>query len=277
MKPVLPLCLACLLTLTACGGGTRPAPSPEAEPLSVPLAAQAVQPQDWDLDPADFPTRPTEGSAELWDGSPLYLLSQLPEQEICLYGVGGRDYDGIILQQGDWWAAYELPWMTPRSILPEFYSGDFDADGTEELAILTYTGSGTGVSAWTLTLAEPAEEGWDLLSLPDAVYSDSVSPLFSCSRGPEADQAVISLGESAVTVSLPEYLDPAPDEALEAYVGPIVSYEVEGNTISAHLSVGLHSPSIPYTTCYVADIQAQLTYDGQNFTLHDLTFAEEAA
>lgn len=276
MRPALALCSACLLLLTACGGGTVTQPTPTKEKVPAPaetqppffslsLASQITPPENCPFSLSELPTQLADSSAELWSGNPSYLLAQLPEEDISLYGQYSQDENsGIVLRKGDTLAAYDLPWLTPRSLLPQLYSGDFDGDGTRELLLLTYTGSGTGVSSWTLSVFEPEENGWNCLTLPDTGYYD-LSPSLTISQGTEARQAVIGLGPASVTISLPDYVDP--ELPLEPYVGTIVEYEVTDDSIAVYLYVGLCSEEIPHTTLYVAELRSQLLYDGRGFSL----------
>lgn len=270
MKPAVSLCLACLLTLTACGGQTQPAPStPSSLPevtsspaLSIPLTALATEPKVCTAALSELPDKLVSGP-ELWSGESLYLLVQLPDEDIFLYGDGSGD--GLILRKGDSLTAFELSWLTPRSYLPQLYSGDFDGDNASELLLLTYTGSGTGVSSWTLTVFEDEGDSWKALTLPDLSYDDDLTPLLSCEHESEGT-ASISLGNAAVTLTLEDYV--APDVPLEPYTGTIVDYWISGNSITAKLAVGLHQEdTVPYTLYYPAVLSAELVYDGQGFAL----------
>ncbi len=293
MKPTIPLCLALLLSLTACGGQSVSAPSPTPEPSApaspmalsaplpslIPLDVQVTEAADWELDSGQFPTQPVDGQAELSrlfgeNESGIVLLSELPDDDTALYGLwdNAHEQEGLVLRVGEQWEVYELYWYTPRCYLPELYSGDFDGDGDAELALLTYTGSGTGVSAWSLSIAELEGETWALHTLPDYFYDMALPPYLTCSYEKAAGNAAITLGEQSLTVDLSDY-DLTGDSELEAYAGTIVEYEINGGDISVQTAVGLCGMGLPYTACYFADLQAQVVYDGGSFFLSQPTLS----
>jgi len=273
MKAALPLCLACLLTLTSCGGhaaALQPetsSPPPEASfpPFTVPLTAEHIQPTEYAVDSGQLPTELSTDPAVL-SAHGIHLLAQLPEKDISLYGLWDETgAEGLLLDLGGDLAFYEQYWLTPRCVPPELYSGDYDGDGTDELAILTYTGSGTGVSAWTLTVFEKDGGSLRSLTLPDMSYSTDVSPLLSCEHT-ELGKALLTLGDADLPIQLEDYADP--QAPLEPYVGTCVSYEVSGDAIRLRLLVGLYQEDfIPYTLYYPAVLEGQVAYDGEGFTL----------
>lgn len=296
MKSAVPLCLALLLSLTACGQGAA-APVPEAAvanasspaaavtpaplPELLPLTWQVTEPESWALDPSQFPDQPVDGQAQLSYAidapSGVVLLTQLPEADAKLYGVWnyGEDYEGLVLQIGDRWEPYALLWYTPRCCLPQLHSGDFDGDGAEELAILTCTGSGTGVDAWTLSLVETGQEPWQVRTIPDSAYDDLFSPYFDCAYDAADRQIVLGLGDDRVLADV-SYMELPSNVKLEAYTGPIVTYKVEGDALTANLAVGIWgSGAIPYTVFYPADIQAQLMCQEDGFSLSRAVMADE--
>lgn len=273
MKAVAALSLVCLFTLSACGQAQpvpSPAPMPEISeaPASIlPLPTQALTARSWDGEPSALPAQIADG-AEFGGETEetVYLLAQLPEKDIALYGLCSPDKDeSLLLRDGETVSAFDAPWLTPRRILPTLHLGDFDGDGTEELLALTYTGSGSGVSVWTPVLFEPNSEGWEAFTLPYEPYG-GLSPLLSCQRADGESRALLSLGDSTFSLELEDYVEPQPP--LEPYVGPIVSYGVEGGSITVKLGVGLYQEGvIPYTLYYVAELRGELVWDGQGFSL----------
>lgn len=276
MKPAVFLCAAALTLLTACGGEAAsfsaplreegPTPSREPTSFSPSLPAWKTEPLSCGLTPDQLPQQLTDSPVEIWSGNPVYLLAQLPGEDMALYGLYFEDKTEAILLDGDNLTAFDLPWLTPRCILPELYSGDFDGDGDREVLLLTYTGSGTGVSSWTLTLLEMGAEGWEGLTLSDLAWDDALSPLFSLERQGE-DEVLLSLGDTAVPLFLPDHI--APEDTLEAYAGTILSHEVEDNTITAVLDVGFTQNGSGYTLNYFAELKGRLAYDGEGFSFQE--------
>lgn len=207
------------------------------------------------------PSRPDRRRGRIWWGDGGDDLSPGPTA-----GEGHFPLRPLLSGEGrESVAAFDAPWLTPRRILPTLHLGDFDGDGTEELLALTYTGSGTGVSVWTPVLFEPSSEGWEAFTLPYEPYS-GLSPLLSCQRADGESCALLFLGDSMCSLELEDYVEP--QAPLEPYVGPIVSYGVEGSSITVKLGVGLYQEGvIPYTLSYVAELRGEIVWDGQGFSL----------
>lgn len=273
MKPALTLCSAVLLLLSSCGGRTT-LPSPaEPSPFSIPLTSRITEPIPCEETLSGLPSQLTTSSAELWGDQPIFLLAQLPEKDIFLYGLTVEDNSSqLLLRTGDCLTLYDLPWLTPRSVFPQLCHGDYDGDGDTELLLLTYTGSGTGVSSWTLTMLEDTKDGWTALTLPDLSYEDDLSPFLSCQH--QGDRQVsAAIGQLQVSFPLPDSADP--EAPLEAYTGTIVDYTVSGDTIAVKLTVGIYQEgSIPYTCEYPLQLEGQIVYDSAGFSLSSLSLAE---
>lgn len=296
MKRILPLCLACLASLSACSvqgaaiPAAAPAPAlsaapapavpsiqpqerlaPSASPLSISLETQALEGTEWNGGLSSLPQTLVDGQAELsdlWDEpSGTVLLAQLPEKDIFLYGIWDEETpeERCLLRVGDRAWSYDLPWATPRCLLPQLHCGDFDGDGEDELAMLAYTGSGTGVSVWTLCIVE-SDLSASLLS--DLAYEDALAPYLGCAYSKGEQRAVITLGNSDFAADLSEY-DLTDDSPLEAYAGTIVEYAMEEDAITAQLAVGLYGKGLPYTVCYFCQLEGQIVYDGAGFSLTD--------
>ena len=268
MKPATVLCSTILILLTACGRRVSADPAPAATPHSAPIALSSgsTAPVPCSLSPDQLPREPVESLVEVWNGEPACLLAQLPQEDIALYGLYSEDKSqSLVLRYGEELTAYELPWLGPRCIPPQFFSGDYDGDGDRETLVLTYTGSGTGVSSWTLTLLERTEEGWEAVTLPDASYQEDLSPLLAC-RWLEGT-AVLSLGEISLPLpALSEYVEVG--EALEPVAGTVLHYEAEGDGITAILDVGVFCEAYA-TPYYCARLEGRLVYDRKGFSLSE--------
>jgi len=294
---LLPLLL--LLHLAACTPGgadapptPEPTPSPAATPVPPPaptqetappqtaslrwetpvaLKTQTVEPADYDCDPADFPTEPA-GTPISSGGEPsLHLLAQLPEPEACLYGsTGAEGFQGLILRIGSQWAAYDLRWLTPRQILPQLSRGDFDGDGEDEILILAYTDSGTGVGIWTPTVVNTADSSgdWRALTLQDTDYAAALSGFFACSYDPDAGEASLSFGGVTLPLNAEQAAEvlAADSTAPAAVLGNIVQFTAEDDNIQAHLAVGVAGPGTPCLWTPVT-LNAQLLCGDGGFSL----------
>ncbi len=272
LKPVFSVCLACLLTLSACGAQTQPVPPLQTLPevvetpvplLSVSLSALETQSAPCDLPLSRLPLQPAKDSSEVWSGEEIYLFAQLPQEEVSLYGLGSGEE--LILRKGDTLTAFALPWHnSPRSYLPQLHAGDPDGDGQTELILLTYTSGGTGVDAWSLTVFESGSEGWRALTLPEASY-EALSSLLTCTPTAQGD-AILSLGSDRLEIHPDSGV--TSEAPLEPYTGTIVNYRVEEDTIAVKLAVGLYQEdTLPYTLYYPATLEAELCYSGAGLSL----------
>lgn len=299
MKRILPLCLACLIPLAACSaqGAAISAPTlvaspaepagtissvdsqadslPPPSPLSISLTSEALEGSEWNGDVPSLPQSRVDGQAELScllaEPSGSALLAQLPEKDIALYGIWDEEHleERCLLQIGAHAWVYDLPWATPRCYLPRIYSADFDSDGTEELALLTYVGSGTGVSYWTLALAELEGETPTLRALSASSYETALAPHFSCTYNDKAKQATLAFnGTEPQIIDFSHFTPSLPaGTQLSAAVGDWVEYTVEGDAITVCLGVNLYGGDIPPTCLYPADLNGQVSYDGEHFSL----------
>lgn len=259
---------------------STPIETPVTEPTQ-PLPTESVQPEGWDGDPdkltlADFPTQLANGPELSAGTKPLYLIAQLPDSDTWLYGMGGTD-TGIILRVGENWKYFDVRYLTPRMILPQMYYGDFDGDMDLELAVLTYSDSGTGVSIWTLSIVEFGDTGWSILTFQDTDYKAILEQSVLCSYDAATNVVTLQLGEQTLPVDLTALGYDAPTGPVESYVGQIVSFQVEGDTITGRFAVGVHAPNIGYTLFYPAEIHANVLYTGTSFGLGDLTLTTYTA
>ncbi len=300
MKRILPLCLVCLISLAACSaqGAVIPAVSPAAvmpaepaatpfpteapeasappaSPLSFSLGSQAVEGTEWEGGLSSLPQRLVDGQAELSclfaKPSATVLLAQLSDKDIALYGIWDEAHpeERCLLRIGERAWIYDLQWATPRCYLPQLHSGDFDGDGTEELALLTYVGSGTGVSVWTFGIVELDGEIPALRTVVSPSYEDALTPCFSCNYDAASKKASLVFNhEKPEMVDFSRFTPSLPAEAqLTAAVGNIVEYSVEDGVITVCLGVNLYGGGVPPTVLYPADVEAQVVYNGESFSL----------
>lgn len=240
MKPAALLCALSLVLLTACGG---------EKTASISLCASVTPTVFCDLTSDQLPAP----------------LAQISQEDVALYGLPAEDT--LILREGNQLTAYWLPWLGPAAIPPQLFSGDYDRDGEGELLILTYTGSGTGVSLWDLTLLERTGDGWDALTLSGTAYQDTLPPLLDFRW--DHDSPVLSFGDTSLPISLPDTIEPG--EPLEPLGGTVVSYEVEGNVITSTLDIGVLYGH--FASHFCARLEGQLVYDGEGFSLIEPQFS----
>ncbi|MCH5343854.1 MAG: hypothetical protein J1E64_07430 [Acetatifactor sp.] len=109
---------------------------------------------------------PEELTQDDWWQKNLALLGELPEVSVKIYGEMSEGCLMILEHQGER-RAFHKDFLTIRRILPEFCAYDYDGDGTPEIGMICYVGSGTGVSVMDLNVFDSVEEDFDTLySMP---------------------------------------------------------------------------------------------------------------
>ena len=98
-------------------------------------AAQAVN-GAMDIDLSTLPVEIVDPVNWSDDPEAIYLVAELPEDDIYLYGYG--DLQRVLLRQGEQRALLDWDYLTPRLILPEMCYVDYDNDGSKELAVVLY-------------------------------------------------------------------------------------------------------------------------------------------
>lgn len=98
-----------------------------------------------------------------WQQTPfLTLLGEFPELSIKIYADLGEGDRMILEHQGQRRILYK-DWLTPRAIMPEFCVYDYDDDGIQEIGMICYVGSGTGVALMDFSIFDSVEEEFDML------------------------------------------------------------------------------------------------------------------
>jgi hypothetical protein len=100
-----------------------------------------------------------------WDraAEPAALLART--EDAAFYGLAGEE-DRVLLRWGQTLAEFNWSYQTPRTVALRLRQVDADGDGAEELAVVCYYGSGTGVSIEQLHIVEKNEDG--TLTVPPA-------------------------------------------------------------------------------------------------------------
>ncbi|MDR1630576.1 MAG: hypothetical protein LBS36_10260, partial [Oscillospiraceae bacterium] len=82
------------------------------------------------------------------------LLVSLPEKELFLYGVWPK---GVVLYTGKQGQFFDWEFYSPRTHHPKIFTGDFDHNGMEDVAITVYWKTGTGLSVEELHFLKPIQ------------------------------------------------------------------------------------------------------------------------
>lgn len=94
-------------------------------------------------------------SYEEYENTKYPLIAADPENNIRLYGVKPQ---GVVLCKDGIEQSFDWSYITPRGILPEIETADFDGDGIYEIGVNLYRGSGTGMSIEQLHIVKPEKD-----------------------------------------------------------------------------------------------------------------------
>jgi hypothetical protein len=217
---------------------------------------------------------------EEYEATKLPILAAIPDKDIYLYDTKNGQ---VILSVGENKNYYDWLCLTPRFILPQMQLGDFDNDGIDELSVILYTGSGTGVSIQDLHIIEMSEgnipsenqsENKNSEDYKDHMFSpdDYVSQLkdkITFKTYLDADQLMgkISVGTKSYTVSLKEFqTDEYGKISSELYFASIVSFSCENNKLKAEFGAGIMCEKVPQA-CYIGKLNADVEYGEGKFEL----------
>lgn len=265
--------------------------------FSVSIPAGAVSADgSYVYDPAD-PSVYKDRVVNYWEefeASRIPLIAALPEKDIYLYAVKPK---GVILYVKGTGHYYDWEYLTPRFILPSLYTGDYDSDKEEEVAVVTYTGSGTGYAVQDLHIVETGKD--EILSRDPAskdyfvpnpeyfrehfytpeAYIAQLDQLVKLSAYHVGDvlMADVSTGGKKSALSLKAIQEWAKDFTIneQLCLGNIVHFTCEGDRINAEFELGITSDAFP-PPVFIGNIKAEVVYREDGFALKNLSFEPEA-
>lgn len=276
MRRMIPLLLA-LALLTACGAKPEtvmealevPAFSlpetAEAEPISAPaVVTEGRAPaKNYDLPPslATAQKHPRYNMERWASGGGIELLAEAPEADAAFYGLPYSEdsHETALIRWGDSLAEFDWYFATPRMYPPRMAVMDLDGDGKDELIVLTYVGSGTGVSIYDLHVLEKNPDGsLTDYAMPESLWQEQLPPLL---RFVQTDgRNFLILGRELLEIDMDHVLE----GEMEPSTGWIANFRLlpEENAIQLLGAVGLRNP-----TSYAADYTADVGYRDGVFTL----------
>ncbi len=276
MRTLLPVLLA-LLLLTACGTDAKPAmevlevpafslpETADAEPVSAPaVVTEGRAPaEDYDLPPslAAVQEHPRYNMERWASGGVIELLAEAPEADAAFYGLPySQDaQETALIRWGDSLAEFDWYFATPRMFPPRMAAMDLEGDGENELAVLTYTGSGTGVSVYDLHVLEKNPDGTLTdYAMPGSLWQEQVPPLLRFVQ--TGGRNFLILGRELLEIDT----DYIPEDGTAPSTGWIADFRLLPEERAVQL---LGAVDLWKTTNYVADYTANVGYRDGVFTL----------
>nr|WP_325183253.1 hypothetical protein [uncultured Oscillibacter sp.] len=284
------------LALTLLSGCAAPTPA-EPDPLPEELPAEEAVfslPEPRRLEPISAPAVVTEGrtpaegydlpplpqdtdwrtyrnNAQRWvtDSPHIAVLAEDREADAVLYGLplyADASQETALIRWGDSLAEFDWDFLTPRSILPRMECFDVDGDWEDELVVICYVGSGTGVSVEELHILEKGPDGaLTAYTFPESLWLEEFPKLFDTSELGGRTFAI--LGHELV-----EFGDVHDGPELDlgtASSGLIAKFSQEDWGGLQFWGAFCLSPPDSAAPCYVAETSAQILYGNGVFTLQD--------
>ncbi len=199
------------------------------------------------------------------------LLAKNEEEDIYIYEDKGS---GTILVKGELVQYLDVGHdgiITPLGILPELHSGDFDDDNKNEVAIVLFVGSGTGISFEELYILdddEGYEEIYKAYSLNNLEYTD----LFHES----IDYDIYNNDNVKMTIGDVEYNLNGITNLSELVLGNITYFKIDGNEINIYTKLGasitdMVSPQYDDLGWLEADVK----FSEEGYVLNDVIYNED--
>lgn len=210
------------------------------------------------------------GNADV-DNAPVFLWES-EDAGIAVYGI--YLYDGkeprIFIEHDGVIDTFEQDWLTPRSIEPRFKYGDFDNNGTDELAAIYYVGSGTGISVEELVFYKLSDGHFQSYAFDPVSYLENVITADIDNEAHTVTFTYITNGGGSVSYDTAEDY---PNGIDEIGWGSNIGYEFDGNDVilTAHPSVNLSYECMPKVTAKVSYWDAC----GVEFGFGDITIDKE--
>lgn len=271
------------LAMLVFSGCSAPAPAQPEPPPEEPEAVFSL-PETQRLEPLSAPGIVTEGRTPAEDQTPAppmgdwdyhgnmmrwvhentaELLAEVAEA--CLYALPRTEErpETALIRWGERAAEFDWLFSTPRMYPPEMDCFDLDGDGEDELIVLCYSGSGTGVSVWDLHVVEKNEDG-TLTDYSTSRYAEGGNPLWegisSLLRLERmGDRAFLILGRELAEVDSAAL----PEEERTPFTGSAIQFEVFPEERRIRFWGGVDV----FPTSYVADLSADAAYQDGVFTL----------
>jgi len=175
------------------------------------------------------------------------------------------------------------PLTTPRRFMPEMKLMDYDKDGKDEIVIAANTGSGTGIDFWELHVIEITEDtsgdmGEPVIDLTDNMHESYGEEIarnlsYTVEKG-QRSKLIIKYGDTPFDIDITES-GINPDKLDLSYVNlkdgnAHVNYEITDMGVTMRIQMAVLEKDSPGIAIPVADLIADVKYDGGSFTLENV-------
>lgn len=219
-----------------------------------------------------------------WYQEKILLLEEFAELGVKIYA---DPYGGIVVEKDGERKLFDKCYLTTRVSFPQFKAQDFDGDGQTEIGMISYVGSGTGVSIEDFCIIDGLQDGTvRLYTLSNAVCMDEIRKRTGITATDFGVSIKLRVDEENVLTAIIDCrgteLETA--EISDICVGEQISYLFGENgevICEALLGIGLKNSVIPYYLRRYGDepkppvdaVRVNVTYDGKGgFILSDYRY-----
>lgn len=168
---------------------------------------------------------------------PLAIATENDQVKLYTALKNGDTYEGFVIEVNG--NKHTFNWEAPRLLgyTPEIHYADIDQDGQEEVVVILWLGTGTGMSMQELHVIKPNQ--WKEMNIPSA--DEAVSALVTSKISNEKGDALIQIQVKGSTPSMVTMRYPARGEddnlGEEAGIGAVTYYMVEEGKLKAETNV----------------------------------------
>jgi hypothetical protein len=168
---------------------------------------------------------------------PLAIATENDQVKLYTTLKNGDTYEGFVVEVNG--NKHTFDWEAPRLLgyTPEIHYADIDQDGQEEVVVILWLGTGTGMSMQELHVIKPNQ--WKEMNVPSADQAASTWVTSKISN--EKGDALIQIQVKGATPSMTtmRYPDRGEDDNLgeKAGIGAVTHYIVEDGRLKAETNV----------------------------------------
>jgi hypothetical protein len=190
----------------------------------------------------------------------------LPDEDISL--AFAAPFGAVLSVKGEqYFYAWSRGYLTPRTILPKLRVQDFDGDGADELAVVLYVGSGTGIAMTELHIVE-LDAGMEDTVMTGETIARLLFHRFSANYDPASETVAVTLDKQTIQADTSQESKDRSKEFRGLNLTDIIYFDADDEGLSVHISVGLMGFDGVMSFWYT-ELFADVLYDGSNLSLGD--------
>ncbi len=197
-----------------------------------------------------------------FDSQPFPLVAADYDEDTYLYAVS---YEQAVLRHKGISKAFDWIVTTPRFYLPQINVHDYNGDGSKDIAISLYVGSGTGLSIYELHIVEVVDGQFvDNVFLPED-YLKQIGDAVSY----KVDGSTLKISTEANNIDI-DITEWSKQSGIELAYGNIVEFALADDgaiTMKALLGITTKKSVDPM---YFAELSAEVVYEKGTFNISNI-------